>query len=125
MKIHLSLLTTYLDPRDRFKAFTVEKEIFIETGSKWEKRKFIEEEIETIEEKIKRKHKILTRGCSMFRSLVEMSENGTSFENLILWHERIHNLSHSIAADNRNCYPPLQTPGMNLMFYKVSTSTSR
>ena len=88
-------------------------------------RKFTDDVIETVEEKMKRKHKILNRGCSMIRSLVEMSKNGTSFEQLISWHERIHNLSYPITADNRDCYPPLQTPGSNLMFYKVTTSHSR
>ena len=61
----------------------------------------------------------------MIRTLVEMSKNGTSFEQLISWHERIHNLSYPITADNHDCYPPLQTPGSNLMFYKVTTSSSR
>ena len=88
-------------------------------------RKFTHDVIETVEEKMKRKHKILNRGCAMIRSLVEMSKNGTSFEQLISWHERIHNLSYPITADNRDCYPPLQTPGSNLMFYKVTTSHSR
>ena len=88
-------------------------------------RKFTDDVIETVEGKMKRKHKILNRGCSMIRSLVEMSKNGTSFERLLNWHGRIHNLSYPITADNRDCYPPLQTPGNNLMFYKVTTSKSR
>ena len=95
------------------------------TGSNFNNRKFSGEVFETTKDKMKRKHKILNRGCSMIRSLVEMSENGTSFESLISWHERIHNLSYPIAPDNRDCYPPLQQPGNNLMFYKVATSTSR
>ena len=45
-------------------------------------RKFTDDVIETVEEKMKRKHQILNRGCSMIRSLVEMSKNGTSFERL-------------------------------------------
>ena len=122
-KTNLSLFTTYLNPRDRLTTFTVKKEHILPevvTGSD-----VTDDVIETVEEKMKRKHKILKRGCSMIRSLFEMSKNRTSFEQLISWHERIHNLSYPITADNRDCYPPLQTPGNNLMFYKVTTSSSR
>ena len=119
------MLTTYLNPLDRLPTLTVEKDFIMTTGSNFNNRKFSGEVFETTKDKMKRKHKILNRGCSMIRSLVEMSENGTSFESLISWHERIHNLSYPIAPDNRDCYPPLQQPGNNLMFYKVATSTSR
>ena len=122
-KTNLSLFTTYLNPRDRPTTFTVKKEFILPevvTGSD-----VTDDVIETVEEKMKRKHKILKRGCSMIRTLVEMSKNRTSFEQLISWHERIHNLSYPITADNRDCYPPLQTPGNNLMFYKVTASSSR
>ena len=122
-KTNLSLFTTYLNPRDRLTTFTVKKEFILPevvTGSD-----VTDDVIETVEEKMKRKHKILKRGCSMIRTLVEMSKNRTSFEQLISWHERIHNLSYPITADNRDCYPPLQTPGNNLMFYKVTASSSR
>ena len=119
------MLTTYLNPLDRLPTLTVEKDFIMTVESNFNNREFSEGASETAKDKMKRKHKILNRGCSMIRSLVEMSVNGTSFESLISWHERIHNLSYPIAADNRDCYPPLQQLGNNLMFYKVSTSTSR
>ena len=51
---------------------------------------------ETVSEKMKRKRKILERGCSMMAELYEMSQNGTSYEILIDWHARIHDLEYPI-----------------------------
>ena len=51
---------------------------------------------ETVSEKMKRKRKILERGCSMMAELYEMSQNGTSYEILIDWHTRIHDLEYPI-----------------------------
>ena len=45
-----------------------------------------------ISEKMERKRRILERGCSMIHSLYEMSQNGTSYEDLLKWHARIHDL---------------------------------
>ena len=74
-----------------------------------------------ISEKIERKHRILKRGCSMMRSLFEMSQNGTSYENLITWHARIHDLNYPLgeSQSNEDCFPPLQSPNTNLVFYRV------
>ena len=45
-----------------------------------------------ISEKMERKRRILERGCSMIHSLYEMSQNGTSYEDLLKWHARVHDL---------------------------------
>ena len=49
-------------------------------------------EIETVSEKMDRKRKILERSCSMIGMLYEMSQNGTSYENLLALHSKIHDL---------------------------------
>ena len=51
-----------------------------------------EPEHETVSEKMNRKRKILDRGCSMIGILYEMSQNGTSYENLLALHSKIHDL---------------------------------
>ena len=75
-----------------------------------------------ISEKMERKRRILERGCSMVHSLFEMSQNGTSYEDLLTWHSRIHDLSYPLAnhrAPSENCFPPLQNPDVNLILYQV------
>ena len=51
---------------------------------------------ETVSEKMDRKRKILERGCSMIAILYEMSQNGTSYETLLAWHARIHDLEYPL-----------------------------
>ena len=51
---------------------------------------------ETVSEKMDRKRKILERGCSMMAELFEMSQNGTSYESLLGWHARIHDLDYPL-----------------------------
>ena len=51
---------------------------------------------ETVSEKMNRKRKILERGCSMIPILYEMSQNGTSYETLLAWHARIHDLEYPL-----------------------------
>ena len=51
---------------------------------------------ETVSEKMDRKRKILERGCSMISILYEMSQNGTSYETLLAWHARIHDLEYPL-----------------------------
>ena len=60
-----------------------------------------------VSEKMELKRKILERGCSMMHSLFEMSQNGTSYEDLFTWHTRIHDLNYPLAshrAPNEKCY---------------------
>ena len=47
---------------------------------------------ETISEKMDRKRKILMRSCSMIGILYEMSQNETSYEELLALHSKIHDL---------------------------------
>ena len=78
-----------------------------------------------VSEKMELKRKILERGCSMMHSLFEMSQNGTSYEDLLTWHTRIHDLNYPLAshrAPSEKCYPPLQIPDVNLVFYQVPAS---
>ena len=75
-----------------------------------------------ISEKMERKRKILERGCSMVHSLFEMSQNGTSYEDLLTWHSRIHDLNYPLAdhrAPKEKCFPPLQVPDENLILIQV------
>ena len=68
---------------------------------------------------------ILNRGCSMVKSLYEMSTNGTSFEELLTWHQRIENISFPLSNDGKNCYPPFLDPEAPLVMYQIHTENSR
>ena len=75
-----------------------------------------------VSEKMNRKLEILKRGCSTMHSLFQMSQNGTSYEDLFTWHSRIHDLSYPLAphlAPDENCYPPLQIPDESSILYQV------
>ena len=65
---------------------------------------------ESVAERMNRKRKILERGCSMIATLFEMSQNGTSYEDLLTWHARIHDLDYQLSPSDEKCYPPLQYP---------------
>ena len=65
---------------------------------------------ESVAERMNRKRKILERGCSMIATLFEMSQNGTSYEDLLTWHARIHDLDYQLTPSDEKCYPPLQYP---------------
>ena len=77
------------------------------------------------EERMKLKRKILKRGCLMVKSLYEMSQNGTSFENLVKWHQRIENISFPISNDGKECYPPFLAEKVPLVMYQIHTEDSR
>ena len=71
-----------------------------------------------------RKHAILKRGCSMVKSLFDMSKNGTSFDVLLEWHQRIENISHPLPVNNENeCYPPLNEVVIGV--HQIHTENSR
>ena len=72
--------------------FEPESELFQEQMSHEEPQK------ETVSEKMNRKRKILERGCSMMAILYEMSQNGTSYETLLAWHARIHDLEYPLRS---------------------------
>jgi len=69
-----------------------------EPGSEFFSEQVSQEESqnETVSEKMDRKRKILERGCSMIPILYEMSQNGTSYETLLAWHARIHDLEYPL-----------------------------
>ena len=68
---------------------------------------------------------ILNRGCSMVKSLYEMSTNGTSFEELLTWHQRIENITFPLSNNGKNCYPPFLDPAAPLVMYQIHTENSR
>ena len=71
-----------------------------------------------------RKHAILKRGCSMVKSLFDMSQNGTSFDILLEWHQRIENISYPLPVNNENaCYPPLNEVVIGV--HQIHTENSR
>ena len=80
---------------------------------------------EETENRIALKRKILKRGCSMVKSLHEMSTNGTSFEELLKWHQRIENISFPISSDGKDCYPPFLGEEIHLVMYQIHTENSR
>ena len=72
------------------------------------------------------KKTVLKRGCSMIKSLFEMSRNGTSFEELLKWHQNIQNISFPLPkSDGKHCYPPFLTETTRRIIYQVHTETSR
>ena len=82
-------------------------------------------ETDEVEERMKLKRTILKRGCLMVKSLNEMSQNGTSFENLLKWHQRIENISFPISNDGKECYPPFLAEKVPLVMYQIHTEDSR
>ena len=71
-----------------------------------------------------RKHAILKRGCSMVKSLFDMSQNGTSFEILLDWHKKIENISYSLPKfDEDECYPPVNEVVTGV--HQIHTENSR
>ena len=80
---------------------------------------------EETEQRMGLKRTILNRGCSMVKSLYEMSTNGTSFEELLTWHQRIENISFPLSNDGKNCYPPFLDPEAPLVMYQIHTENSR
>ena len=62
-------------------------------------------EIGTVSEKMDRKRKILERGCSMIGMLYEMSQNGTSYENLLALHSKIHDLDFPLRQVFKKMFP--------------------
>ena len=80
---------------------------------------------EETEQRMGLKRTILNRGCSMVKSLYEMSTNGTSFEELLTWHQRIENITFPLSNDGKNCYPPFLDPAAPLVMYQIHTENSR
>ena len=66
-------------------------------------------EHETVSEKMNRKRKILERGCSMIGMLYEMSQNGTSYENLLALHSKIHDLDFPLRQVFKKMFPESAT----------------
>ena len=77
------------------------------------------------EERMKLKRTILKRGCLMVKSLYEMSQNETSYETLLKWHQRIENISYPIHEDGKKCYPPFLANNLNLVLYQIHTENAR
>ena len=61
-------------------------------------------EIKNLEAKFLRKREILRRGCSIIRSLDEMSRNGTSFDDLLRMHQNVQNTTAPLPTDSRTCF---------------------
>lgn len=80
---------------------------------------------EETEDRMGLKRTILNRGCSMVKSLYEMSTNGTSFEELLKWHQRIENISFPLSNDGKNCYPPFLDPATPMVMYQIHTENLR
>ena len=79
---------------------------------------------EDVSTRMHRKHAILKRGCSMVKTLFDMSQNGTSFEILLKWHQRIENISYSLPKfDENDCHPPLTEVVIGM--HKIHTENSR
>ena len=68
-------------------------------------------EIGTVSEKMDRKRKILERGCSMIGMLYEMSQNGTSYENLLALHSQIHDLDFPL----RQVFKKISESGIQIL----------
>ena len=81
--------------------------------------------IEQTKNRMELRRTILKRGCSMVKSLHEMSTNGTSFEKLFEWHKRIENISFPISNDEKNCFPPYLGYSASLVMHAIHTENSR
>ena len=76
-----------------------------------EKLSRIESQNEAVSVKMNRKRKILERGCSMIGILYEMSQNGTSYENLLALHSRIHDLDFPLRQVFKKIFPEFLANG--------------
>ena len=83
------------------------------------------DQLKATEERMKLKRTILKRGCLMVKSLYEMSQNGTSYETLLKWHQRVENTSYPIHEDGKDCYPPFFGNQLNLVMYQIHTENAR
>lgn len=83
------------------------------------------EPFEETEYRMELKRTILKRGCSMVKSLYEMSTNETSFEELFKWHQRIENISFPITNDGKDCFPSFLDDKTPLAMYQIHTENSR
>ena len=79
---------------------------------------------EFVADKMNHKRRILERGCLMIESLFRMSQNGTSYEDLLTWHARIHDLDYHLSPSNEKCYPALQYSTTMLYHVPGEKSTS-
>ena len=60
----------------------------------------------------------------MVKALFDMSQNGTSFEILLEWHQRIENISYVLPKfTENNCYPPLTEVVIGM--HQIHTENSR
>ena len=92
--------------------------IYVSVGSK---NQFYADDVST---RMYRKHQILKRGCSMVKTLFDMSQNGTSFEILLEWHQRIENISYTLPKfDENDCHPPLTEVVIGM--HQIHTENSR
>ena len=81
--------------------------------------------IEQTENRMELRRTILKRGCLMVKSLYEMSNNGTTFEGLLKWHQRIENISFPISNDGKDIFPPYLGASAPLVMYQIHTENSR
>ena len=102
---------------------------FLQTSRIHDSVMFMESEkqnsIEETEKRMELRRTILKRGCSMVKSLYEMSTNGTTFEELFEWHKRIENISFPISNDGKDCFPPYLGDLAPSIMYPIHTENSR
>ena len=78
-----------------------------------------------IDEKFERKRIILRRGCSIIKTLDEISKNGSDFKSLLEIHENVQNLTKYLQPDSRPCYPPLKKSNAGIMTYVLDTKSDK
>ena len=72
-----------------------------------------------VKEELEYRRQVLLRACSVIGDLDTMSKNGTSFEDLIQVHRRVHNLKEKLWKPTKQCFEPIQDTGERFVIYEV------
>ena len=75
--------------------------------------------VESLDDVFYYRHHVLLRGCSIVGDLDQMAKNGTSFEDLIAVHKRVHDLNAVLWESTNSCYEPVQNPGRRYVIYEI------
>ena len=65
------------------------------------------------------RRQVLLRACRVVGDLNEMAKNGTSFDDLIKIHRRVHNLTEKLWEPTNQCYEPIQLTGARFVIFEI------
>ena len=81
---------------------------------------FLIEKRASLSEVFERRRQILLRACAVVGDLNAFASNGTSFEDLIAIHRRVHNLNDPLWPVENICHPATQEEGRRFVIYELN-----